>query len=64
MLVNGTPTGFFRSSKGRRQGDPLSSYLFVLGMEALSFLTDRAVFRLLYREEETEREWCFPICCM
>ena len=43
VLINGSPASFFKSSKGLRQGDPLSSYLFVLGMEAFSMIIERAV---------------------
>ncbi|RVW98523.1 hypothetical protein CK203_026891 [Vitis vinifera] len=42
FIVNGTPLGFFESSRGLRQGDLLSSYLFVLAMETLNCLLERA----------------------
>ena len=43
VLVNGSPKGFLGSSGGLRQGDPLLPYLFVLGMEALSLMIDKAI---------------------
>jgi hypothetical protein len=38
VLVNGTPSSFYGNSRKLRQGDPLSSLLFVIVMEALSKL--------------------------
>lgn len=36
VLVNGIPQGHISSTKGIKQGSPLSPYLFLIGMEYLS----------------------------
>jgi len=43
VLVNGSPTRFFKSSRGLRQGCPLSPLLFLLVVEGLSRIIQEQV---------------------
>ena len=43
VSINGELVGFFGSTRGLRQGDPISASLFVLVMDALSTLIDNRV---------------------
>lgn len=47
VLINGQPKGFFKSTRGLKQGDPLSSTLFIIAAELMS----RALNSLLEKQE-------------
>ena len=41
VLVNGNPTSWFQSNANLRQGDPLLTYLFIIGVEVLTQMIKR-----------------------
>jgi hypothetical protein len=47
-LINGSPADFFNNSRGARQGDPLSPFLFVIVMEAFSRMVKASIDHSLF----------------
>lgn len=43
ILVNGSPAGYFEGTRGLRQGDPMSPYIFCLIMEILTNMIEKEV---------------------
>ncbi|XP_021995847.1 uncharacterized protein LOC110893032 [Helianthus annuus] len=61
VLLNGSPTLEFNCSKEVRQGDPLSPFLFLLVMEGLSNILDKARCEGLLKGIQTSNNGPAPV---
>ncbi|KAF5792030.1 putative reverse transcriptase domain-containing protein [Helianthus annuus] len=56
VLVNGSPTCEFVCSRGLGQGDPISSYLFILAMEGLTCVMEKACENDIFKGLKISRD--------
>lgn len=56
VIVNGKPRKSFKASRGLRQGDPLSPFLFILVADVLGRMVDRVKEAGLFKGLHTSRD--------
>ena len=56
VIFNGRPRGRFKETRGLRQGDPLSLFLFTLVADGLGRLTDKLVSQNVVERFEVGRD--------
>ena len=59
VLINGSPSQSFNGTRGLMQGCPLSPYLFLLIIEGLSLLMNKAKVENKIRRVKVTRHYLF-----